>query len=104
MLRYVCGSSCGTFMINIFVTLRSFTSWKIQPPVTGQPALTDTHSPNISSLMRWISVLAFIYIKHFTIFYILQFKYIFIDPLPKSITSISMFTLQERRRNFLSQG
>ena len=33
MLRYVRGSSCGTFVVNIVVTYRSFTSWKIQPPV-----------------------------------------------------------------------
>ena len=41
--------------------------------------------------------------KHFTIFYLLQYKYTSLDLLAKSI--ISMFTLQEcRGRNFQSQG
>ena len=56
MLRYVCGSSCGTFMVNIVVTYQSFTSWNIQPPCYRTISFNGHPLSPISSVMREFSV------------------------------------------------
>ena len=55
----LCGSSCGTFMVNIVVTYWSFTSWKIQPHVTAY----RHQLPPIISLMCGFSVYILIIMK-----------------------------------------
>ena len=57
MLMYVRGSLCETFMVNIVVTYRRFTSWKMQPSKNRTIGFNGRQLPPISQSMRWLSVM-----------------------------------------------
>ena len=45
-------------------------------------------------------MLTFLCIKHFTIFFLLQYKYVFLDPVAKSIISLSVQIARTQRKKF----